>query len=94
MCDIGLPQLSARLIAQRRHSRAFDIGRTRQLDSVFPAENSPREAARGDVLLQVELTLFGAVIFIAYSTLTYGHPVPAQTSAKNRWICDVAFQLF
>jgi len=65
------------LIAQRRYSRAFPIGRTRQLDSVFPAENSSRAAARGDVLVQVELTLFGTVDFIAYSTLAYGHPVPA-----------------
>jgi hypothetical protein len=30
--------------------------------------------------VQVELTLFGAVIFIAYSTLTNGHPVYTATT--------------
>jgi hypothetical protein len=63
------------LIAQRRKSRVFHIGRTRQLDSVFRAENSPQAAARGDILVLVALTTFGAVIFVTYSILTHDHPV-------------------
>ncbi len=43
---------------------------SRQLDSVFPAENRSRAAAPGDVLVQVKLTLFDDADFVAYSTLT------------------------
>jgi hypothetical protein len=53
------------LLAQRWYSRGFPIGRNRQLDSVFPAENGSRAAVPGDVLVQVELTVFGAADFIA-----------------------------